>query len=61
MSIATIEPFMAGVALLVALAALVLVGSVAVAAWEFFAEHRTERVAQRASIGSYYRHLAVSH
>lgn len=61
MSIASIESFMAWVAALVVLAALVLVGSVAAAAYEFFVEHRATRVARHQPVVSYYRHLALGH
>lgn len=61
MSIATIETFMAWVAVLVSLAVLVLLVSVALATVEFFAEHRADRQAARQPFGRYYRHLALGH
>lgn len=61
MSIASIASFVTWIAALVGIAALVLLGSVAVAAVEFFTEHRATRVARHEPVRAYYRHLALGH
>lgn len=61
MSIATVIPFVTAVSVLVGLALLVLVGSVGIAATQFFMENRPVRIARREPVLSYYRHLALGH
>ena len=58
MSIATISGFVTAALVLVGIALAVLLVSVGVAAFQFFAETRPVRVARHQSIPTYYRHAA---
>lgn len=61
MSIAVVSTFMAWITAFVAIAGIVLVGSLVAGAVSFFLEHRSERVAAQQPVGSYYRQLAFGH
>lgn len=60
MSIATISGFVTASLVLVGLALAVLLVSVGIAAFQFFAENRRVRVARQEPLVGYYRHLAFS-
>ncbi|CAM4198840.1 hypothetical protein [Janibacter anophelis] len=58
MSIATISTFVTAALVLVGIALALLVGTVGVAAYQFFSQNRRVRVARREPVLGYYRNLA---
>lgn len=58
MSIATISTFVTAALVLVGIALALLVGTVGVAAYQFFSQNRRVRVARREPVLRYYRTLA---
>ncbi|MGN7248090.1 hypothetical protein [Janibacter anophelis] len=58
MSIATISTFVTAALVLVGIALALLVGTVGVAAYQFFSQNRRVRVARREPLVGYYRTLA---
>lgn len=58
MSIATISTFVTAALVLVGIALALLVGTVGVAAYQFFSQNRRVRVARREPLVRYYRTLA---
>lgn len=57
MSIATISTFVTAALVLVGIALALLVGTVGVAAYQFFSQNRRVRVARREPLVGYYRTL----
>lgn len=61
MSIASIIPFLTALAVVVGVATALVLGLVAVTAYQFFAENRPVRVARQEPVLRYYRQHAFSH